>query len=149
MWVKIWQNYPHYNLISNNINVQYLQKSLLEVELYWTENVFLGFQFFISLLLMALSFLFFSKLSNCPSKPMFLPILSGDCKLWQHGSWNCRLLFWGLQKYSSLDQNDCQHLPGPAKTMKSWHKCSAWSLKGVTDGASFRNTWIKYETLAA
>lgn len=69
------------------------------------------------------SFLFFpSKPSNCPSKLLFLPILSGDCKLWQHGSWNCRLLFWGPRKYSSLDQNDCQHLPGPAKMIKSWNK---------------------------
>lgn len=45
-------------------------------------------------------------------KQLFLLVLSADCKLSQHDSWNCRLLFWGPQRYSWQDRNGCQHLPG-------------------------------------
>lgn len=49
----------------------------------------------------------------CPAKcqTVILLVLSAGCKLWQHESWNCRLLFWGLQRYSWLDQSGCQRWP--------------------------------------
>lgn len=53
--------------------------------------------------------------------------LSGGCRLWRHGSWNCRRLFSVPQRYFSRDQNDCRHSPG-SEEKRRW--------RGRINGAS-------------